>query len=293
MTHSHRISRRSVMLGAVAAAGISPGTKAKGIVRAPLPDGRVGRASGDIVEAVLIGATQRYAHFVLGSRHEAEGVRITTAEGKTVELVLPSDSVFEDREPRIVDLDGDGRQEIVVVRSRQSTGSALAVLGLRDGKLVTLAETPPNGGPQRWLNPAGVGHFVERGQLQIAMVRMPHVVGRLEFWQFDGKALMRRGALDGVSNHRIGSRNLHMSAVIARPGQTDLLAVPSLDRNTLLAIDASNGSTTIVGRAALPDVADGNFSRSGLEADADLMVPLANGMIHRIAISKLLASGFK
>jgi hypothetical protein len=155
--------------------------------RNPIPASITAKTDkGDIVEATLIGKTDRYKHFVLGTNYEAAGIRVRTASGQTLELMLPEDSVFEDRQPRIADLDGDGRNEVIVVRSRQSTGSALAVPGLRDGKLKILAETTPNGGPRRWLNPAGIADFYGDGKKQIALVRLPHAVGRLEFWDLDG-----------------------------------------------------------------------------------------------------------
>ena len=286
------IDRRSLIIGALAMSWTTSTARAETISHTALPDGRVARAAGDIREAVLIGATRRYDHFVLGSRHEAAGLRVTKADGKSVELMLPPDSVFEDREPRIVDLDGDGKSEIVTVRSRKSTGSALAVLGLRDGELRILAETPPNGGPQRWLNPAGVGRFTGTDRRQIAMVRMPHVIGRLEFWDYANETLVLRSSFDGASNHRIGSSNLHMSAVIPAPdGKADLLAVPSLDRRTLFLIDARSEAAKAVGRFSLPAPADGNFTLSGMGADAELAIPLANGIVSRVAVSKILAAG--
>ena len=285
------IDRRSLLLGALATPWAAAAAHAEKISRAPLPDGRVARGTGDIREATLIGATKRYEHFVLGSRHEAAGLRVTTANGTSAELLLPPDSVFEDRETRIVDLDGDGTSEVVTVRSRQSTGSALAILGLRDGQLKILAETPPNGGPQRWLNPAGVGRFAGTDRRQIAIVRMPHVVGRLEFWQYDRGTLVLTSSFEGASNHRIGSSHLHMSAVIpASDGKTDLLAVPSLDRRTVLLIDARSEAAKAVGRLALPAPADGNFTLSGVGAGAELAVPLANGVVRRVAVSDIMAS---
>jgi hypothetical protein len=42
-----------------------------------------------------------------------------------VKLTLPEDSAFEDRQPRLADLDGDGRDEIVLVRSRRSKPASL------------------------------------------------------------------------------------------------------------------------------------------------------------------------
>ena len=144
-----------------------------------LPDHRVAKATGDIIRAWLIGPTKRYQHFVLGSRYEAAGVRVETNAGVIQDLILPDNAVFEDREPRLADLDGDGRNEVVLVKSTAVVGSSLALIGLRDGKLQLLAETPPNGRSNRWLNPAGFGRFTMGNRLQVAIVRMPHVLGGL------------------------------------------------------------------------------------------------------------------
>lgn len=281
-------SRRGFLAGIAALPALaSPGIARDAVA---LPDAVVTRGTRDIRDVTLIGPTQRYDHFVLGSRHEAAGIRITAANGKTSDLILPPDSVFEDREPRLADLDGDGRDEIIVVRSRLSSGSALAVIGLRDGRPIILAETPPNGGPRRWLNPAGFGHFTATDRLQVAMVRMPHVVGRLEFWDFDGKQMTLKASLDGVSNHHIGTRNLHLSAAIARLDQTDLLAIPSLDRRALLTIECSAGHARIVGRVALSSPADGNFMLSGDGAATELGLPLADGSTRRVAVSEIITA---
>lgn len=252
----------------------------------PLADASVARAAtGDIVEASLIGPTARYKHFVLGSRHEASGVRVLTADGRTIQLTLADNSVFEDREPRIVDLDGDGRNEILLVHSRQDTGSALSVLGLRDGALRIIAETPGNGGPQRWLNPAGTGHFFDTKRLQIALVRMPHVVGRLEFWDFDGASLRLLGSLPGISNHRIGLRDLFMSAAFRRDGEAlDTLAIPALDRRSVQFVDIRDGMPVVASSVALRGKADGNFHIVA-GPPAMLEIPVAGGGTETIALT--------
>jgi hypothetical protein len=121
--------------------------------------------------------------------------------------MLPDPAVFEDREPRIIDLDGDGRNEVVLVKSAQGLGASLVVLGLRDDKLVAIAEMPPIGRQNRWLNPAGFGRFTANGA-QIALVRMPHILGRLEFWRYAGGKLTLIRQLEGFSNHRIGDSQI-------------------------------------------------------------------------------------
>ena len=76
-----------------------------------LPDGIVIMGNNDIAEAWLTRPTDRYAHDILGDAVEAGGLAVTTRDGKTLELVLPKQFVFEDRQARIHDLDDDGRDE--------------------------------------------------------------------------------------------------------------------------------------------------------------------------------------
>ena len=55
------------------------------------------------------------------------------ADGRLQDVTyqLPLNRVFEDLVPRLVDLDGDGRDEVVLVESDLLRGAALVVLGLR------------------------------------------------------------------------------------------------------------------------------------------------------------------
>jgi hypothetical protein len=270
----------ALLIIAVAAAG------AETISRSPIPSGVTARASGDVVEATLIGPTTRYRHFVLGTPYEAAGLRVRTGDGRILEILLPVDSVFEDRQPRIADLDGDGRNEVVLVRSRGSTGSSLAVLGLRDGALTILAESTPNGSPQRWLNPAGIGRFLNNGRRQVTLVRMPHVVGRLEFWDFDGKMLRLHSTLNNTSNHRIGSDQMNLSAVIARgAGQTDLLAVPDFSRRNLRIISA-NPAPRELASFPLNAPVDGDLRVNRNQNGISIRVPLADGHFQDILLSR-------
>ena len=254
--------------------------------RNPIPSGVRASASGDIVEAALIGRTTRYHHFVLGTPYEAAGLFVRTADGRSLEFMLPEDSVFEDRQPRIVDLDNDGRNEIVLVLSRASTGSSLAVLGLRDGALKILVESTPNGAPQRWLNPAGIGRFLNNGRRQVALVRMPHAAGRLEFWDFDGSKLTLHGAIDNTSNHRAGSDQTNLSAVIPRKDtQTDLLAVPDFSRRNLRII-AALPTPHQVAIFPLNGPVVGNLAVSQFDEGRKIRVPLAEGASLEIILTK-------
>jgi hypothetical protein len=137
-----------------------------------LPDLRIATGAGRIAEAWFADPTTRYKHFVLGANYEAASLVVRLRDGTTRKLQLPSDSVFEDREPRLADLDGDGIDEIIVVRTYLDRGAALAVVALRDDKLKIIAETPPTGRPNTWRNPAGIADFDGDGRLDIAEVQM-------------------------------------------------------------------------------------------------------------------------
>lgn len=86
----------------------------------------------DLAWAWLGSPTRRYPHGALGSPVHAGSVHAlvkTRAGGwETVALVLPLNRVYEDRVPRIVDLDRDGREEMVLIEADTLRGAALVVL---------------------------------------------------------------------------------------------------------------------------------------------------------------------
>jgi hypothetical protein len=132
----------------------------------PLPDGRLVRGNRQILAAWFSDPTQRYRHFALGTEHEAGALVVAMKDRRAFKFTLPADSVFEDREPRIVDV--DGVDMVVAVRSYLKHGAALALLAVGKDGLEIVAETPPIGQPFRWLNPAGVADFDGDGVLDLA-----------------------------------------------------------------------------------------------------------------------------
>jgi len=161
------------------------------VLKPILPEGaltnaRLATGTHDIARAWLAEPTPRYDHGILGDKNDAASLVIELRDGKRQTIRLKDDSVFEDLEPRLADLDRDGHDEIIVVKSSLKRGSSLAVIGERKGKYDIVAETPPLGEPYRWLNPAGIGDFKGDGKTGIALVRQPHVVGDLELWSWNG-----------------------------------------------------------------------------------------------------------
>jgi hypothetical protein len=206
-----------------------------------LPDGTTASAgTGDIRRAWYGRPTGRYRHGVLGDAVEAGSLVAEDASGRRYEHVLAHTHVFEDLTPRIADLDGDGRNEIVAIRSSLTRGAALAVFGLSGGRLELIDATPEIGRPNRWLNVAGIGDYLGDGRRLLAWVETPHIGGTLKMAALAAGRLERAGPdMPGFSNHVIGSRELAMSATADLTGDgVDDLVLPSADRKALVLVAA-------------------------------------------------------
>ena len=212
-----------------------------------LPQSSIAVGNNDIALAWFAGGTERYPHGVLGDRIEASALRALTADRTPVDFVLREDSVFEDLTPRLVDVDGDGRDEILVVRSHREAGASLLLLGLRGNRLVRLAESQAIGTPNRWINPIGAADFDGDGQIEIAAVETPHIGGHLLIFEIEGRRLREVARFAGYSNHVIGSTELAMSAVfdVNGDGVPDIV-LPTQNRRELQALTFANGNLAVL-----------------------------------------------
>lgn len=179
----------------------------------PPPGAGEARAEGrGITWAGFSDATARYDHGILGDAVEAGGLRAATATQGPCELavILHETRVFEDVAPRLADLDGDGAAELVVVETEIARGASLAVYGLRGGRLVKLAATPPIGRTHRWLAPAAIGDLDGDGRIEIAYVDRPHLarILRVVRYEPEGPRLTEIASATGHTNHRIGDREI-------------------------------------------------------------------------------------
>ncbi|MDZ4134274.1 MAG: VCBS repeat-containing protein, partial [Paracoccaceae bacterium] len=165
------------------------------------------------VRARLAAQTDRYSHDVLGGiprwgRLEVEALPCGTcsASPQMASITLPDTLVFEDTEPRLWDVTGDGRPEIVVVQSDVDRGARLTVWDFpKDGAdLKLLAATPFIGTRFRWFSVQGTGDFDGDGRIEITYVDRPHLAQELVFLRYTPGKLTEVARLRGVTNHRIG-----------------------------------------------------------------------------------------
>jgi hypothetical protein len=167
------------------------------------------------LERAAFGApTERYAHGVLGDAIEYGALTLTVSNRSSatagqdaavrrsqIVIRLPRDHVFEDLEPRLVDLDLDGRADAaMVVETDVALGGALALYG-PEGKIT---ETPHIGRTNRWLAPIGAADLDGDGHVELAYVDRPHLARTIRVWRYRSGRLEPVAELAGFTNHRIG-----------------------------------------------------------------------------------------
>lgn len=240
-----------------------------------LPDGLIATTTGgDIRAAYYDEPTTRYAHGIMGDAIEAGTLVAEGADGEQYRLALPQSEVFEDRYPRLADLDADGTTEVITIRSSSRAGAAVTIYGLDDGHLVQKATTEFIGRANRWLNIAGIAPFLGGGALQIAYVTTPHIGGTLAIVGLKGGKLTRHGDAYDFSNHWIGSRELRLSATMMIDGAL-ALALPSADRATLRIMRFSEAGPIDVTAIRMPGRIDKAIGRTA----RGFVVGLTNGSI--------------
>ena len=166
------------------------------------------------VSARFTEPTARYAHGVLGDDIEYGALEIKTSNAatgtlsdqptnkySTITIKLPPDRVFEDLEPRLVDVDLDGTDEVIVVESSVHEGAQLAIYDSRGEKI---AATPHIGTRFRWLAPIGAADMDSDGSVEIAYIDRPHLAKTLRIWRFADGTLTEIASLPNLTNHRIG-----------------------------------------------------------------------------------------
>lgn len=158
----------------------------------------------------------QYGHDVLGGTPEWTGLAIfygpagqAAADGRRTanDVVLGPGYIFEDVAPRLADLDGDGRPEIITVETSFDHGARLAVYAVTP-ELRRVAATPHIGLRNRWLAPIGAADLDGDGNMEIAYIDRPHLAKTLTVWRYVDGELIRVTAASGLTNHRIGETDI-------------------------------------------------------------------------------------
>ena len=158
----------------------------------------------DVTAARYDEPTTRYDHGILGDAIEYGALVMTTADGRQLRIRLPENRVFEDTEPRLHDVDGDGEREVIVVESDLALGARLAVYGPEG----VISATDFIGRPHRWLAPAGAADIDGDGRVEIAYVDRPHLAKELVIVRFRPGTPEPVARFMAVTNHRIGDRDI-------------------------------------------------------------------------------------
>ena len=167
--------------------------------------GAVAEVLPQLTEARYDAPTRHYPHAVLGDDVEYSALVLRDSAGTRYRVELPADGpVFEDLQPRLWDVTGDGRAEVVVVESHPTRGARLVVYGLTQTGLREIAATPNIGTRFRWLAPIGAADMDGDGHVEIAYIDRPHLARLLRVWRYSAGELTEVAQTSGLTNHRIG-----------------------------------------------------------------------------------------
>lgn len=206
-----------------------------------------------ITEASYAAPTTAYPHGALGDDEEWSELHVTVSReagregglfhGKTsltYHIKALPDMVYEDTRPRLWDIDGDAKPEVVVVTSHQKYGAQLAVIAYRDGKFTFLAATPLIGTRFRWLAPVGAADLDGDGHIEVALVHTPHLGKTLHVWRYRNGEFIQVATRAGLTNHKIGWD--HIPGGIRDCGDRPEIITASGDWVRIIASTLENGA---------------------------------------------------
>jgi hypothetical protein len=225
---------------------------------------------------VLTGNSNRYAHGILGDKNEATGF-VVLKNGKIISSYkLEGSRVFETLRPLAADITADNPgQEIILTSSDSKSGARIDVFSI-NGRL--LGSSPSIGQGYRWMHLLAVAPFGPEKQMEVALVRTPHIGGILEFYRWDEKSLFKTASLSGISTHTIGSNNLNKAIAADFTGDNGAeLLVPSDDFRSLKIVKRVNAGIRILQTIQLPGRLNTNILLLNNGNGASIWIGIDNG----------------
>lgn len=103
-----------------------------------------------------------------------------------------------------------------------------------------MAETPPIGRRHRWLAVVGAADLDGDGAVEIAYIDRPHLARTLRVWRYREGRLEQVAELDGLTNHRIGERDI--AGGIRHCGGAPEMIVADANWERLIAVTLTGGA---------------------------------------------------
>ncbi len=196
-----------------------------------LPESAITISEDSTVWAQYAEPTERYTHGILGDRVEA-GALVVAANNQIIELILDQNYVYEDIRPRLYDIDGDGKLEVITIRSHVDLGAGIAIYKIEESTLVEYAYVPEIGIRNRWLNVVAINDLDNDGIVELVWIETPHIGGILKVVKILEGKLTAVSEARQYSNHAIGETNLCLSVVVENPNEK-LVYVPDQTRTKI------------------------------------------------------------
>jgi hypothetical protein len=202
-------------------------------------------------------------------------------EQPAMTFTLPEGSVFADNAPLIVDIRGDGVEEILSVKRSDKQGTSLMLLfPVRSAvRMVATSSLIPL---PTWINPVGVGDINADGTDDIMAVSDPALAGWLEVFSIRRGAFYTEGRFYGFTNYIPGTPFRAVQAVADLDGDNyPELIMPRNDRTALSALNIRRGALNMLFEEKLPNAITSNLYAVRLEDDQlmELGFMLADGQL--------------